>query len=125
MYAYAPSQSSAPLFPLFADLGGRAVLVVGGGKVARRKVEALLEAGAAVTIVAAALEPGLNQLALLGRIRQHRNAFDPAQLDGVWLVVAASDDRRLNREVADAAAARQIFANVVDDAELSSVHAPA
>ena len=120
-----PESPVTPLFPLFADLRGRAVLVVGGGAVAHRKVETLLEAGAAVSVAAQILEPAPRQLVENRHLRQHQGAFEPAWLDGVWLVVAASGDAALNRRVAEAAAARRIFANVVDDAETSSFHVPA
>jgi uroporphyrin-III C-methyltransferase/precorrin-2 dehydrogenase/sirohydrochlorin ferrochelatase len=115
----------APLFPLFADLRGRPVLVIGGGSVARRKVEALLESGADVTVAACVLEPVLQHWVEIERVRRHDGKFEPAWLDGVWLVVAASDDRTFDRRVAAAASARGIFVNVVDDADASSVHVPA
>ncbi|MGN6790174.1 MAG: precorrin-2 dehydrogenase/sirohydrochlorin ferrochelatase family protein, partial [Rhodanobacteraceae bacterium] len=115
----------APLFPLFADLRARAVLVVGGGSVARRKVEALLESGAEVTVAAGSLERELQWWVELGRVRHRDGEFRSAWLDGVWLVVAASRDRALNRRVAEATSARGIFMNVVDDAEASTFHVPA
>jgi uroporphyrin-III C-methyltransferase/precorrin-2 dehydrogenase/sirohydrochlorin ferrochelatase len=114
----------APLLPLFADLRGRAVLVTGGGVVARRKVTALLEAGAVVTLVAKAPEPALREQIEAGAVRWRQAPFDQTWLDGIWLVVAASRDRALDRAVTQAAEARQIFANVVDDAEASTFHAP-
>jgi uroporphyrin-III C-methyltransferase/precorrin-2 dehydrogenase/sirohydrochlorin ferrochelatase len=115
----------APLFPMFADLRGRAVLVVGGGTVARRKVEALLEAGAEVTVAARALEPVLQRWIEHGRVHRRDGGFRAAWLEGTWLVVAASDDRALNLRVAEAASLRGIFVNAVDDAEASSFHVPA
>jgi len=114
-----------PLLPLFADLRGRVVLVVGGGAVARRKIDMLLEAGAAVTVGANTPESVLREWIDAGRVRWLAGAFDPAWLDGVWLVVAASRDQAINRRVAEAAAARRILVNVVDDAETSSFHVPA
>lgn len=116
---------SIPLYPLFARLEGRPVLVVGGGAVARRKVAALREAGARVTVGAPALEPELARLATEGTIAHHAGAFDPAWLDAAWLVVAATDDRATNHAVAEAANARRLWVNVVDDVELSSFHVPA
>ncbi|WP_462116190.1 siroheme synthase CysG [Lysobacter xanthus] len=116
---------SAPLFPLFVDLRGRRVLVVGGGAVARRKVQALFEAGADVSIVAPDLVPELQVLANAGTLAHVAEAFAASRLDGVWLVVAATDDSATNRAVADAAHARRVWANVVDDVELSSVQVPA
>lgn len=125
MLASSADSVPTPLFPLFADLRGRAVLVVGGGAVARRKVAALIEAGAEVTVVAPALEPELQAWAAAGRVRHHEGTFVPAQLDGAWLVIAAAGDPALHRRVAAAATARRVFVNVVDDAEASSFHVPA
>jgi uroporphyrin-III C-methyltransferase/precorrin-2 dehydrogenase/sirohydrochlorin ferrochelatase len=71
------------------------------------------------------LEPQLAQWAAEGRIESVLGEFDPAWLDGAWLVVAATDDASVNQAVADAAEARRIWANVVDDAELSTVQLPA
>ena len=114
-----------PLFPLYADLQGRPVLVVGGGAVARRKVEALIESGAVVRVGAPQLESQLAQLAAAGGIEHVVGEFEPAWLDSAWFVVAATDAVAVNRAVAAAAAERRLFANVVDDAELSSAQLPA
>jgi uroporphyrin-III C-methyltransferase/precorrin-2 dehydrogenase/sirohydrochlorin ferrochelatase len=119
-----PAVESAPLFPLFADLRGRPVLVVGGGVVARRKIEALLEAGADVSVVALQRVRELDEWVQRGRVRLRGAAFEPAHLEGAWLVIAASSDAVVNRKVAEAAAARGVFVNVVDDAPLSSIHVP-
>lgn len=116
---------SVPLFPLFADLRGRPVVVIGGGAVARRKVEALREAGAEVTVVAPELEPRLGELAARGHVRHHRGEFAQAVLDGAWLAIAATGDPAVHALVAEAADARRIFVNIVDDAEASSFHVPA
>ncbi|HMB56243.1 MAG TPA: siroheme synthase CysG [Arenimonas sp.] len=115
---------TTPLFPLFADLQNRAVLVVGGGAVAARKIAALLAAGARVRVGAPRLEPGLQALAEAGAIEHLRGEFIPAWLDDVWLAVAATDDREVNRAVVAAGSARRLLVNVVDDAELSSFQLP-
>jgi len=114
-----------PLFPLFADLHARRVLVVGGGSVARRKVEALLGAGALVAVGAPVLEPTLAGWATAGRIEHRNGEFEPHWLDDAWLVIAATDDLAVNRAVVEAADARRIWANAVDDADLSRFHMPA
>jgi uroporphyrin-III C-methyltransferase/precorrin-2 dehydrogenase/sirohydrochlorin ferrochelatase len=114
-----------PLFPLFADLRDRRVLVVGGGGVARRKVEALLAAGARVAVGAPELEPGLLAWKTSAHIEYREGRFTPSWLDDAWLVIAATDDPATNRAVVEAADARRIFANAVDDAELSRFHVPA
>lgn len=116
---------TAALFPLFADLHDRPVLVLGGGTVARRKVEALLHAKARVRICARELAPELAAWRDAGRIEHVAADFRPELLDRAWLLVAATDDAELNRTAADAATQRRIFANVVDNAALSSVQVPA
>lgn len=120
-----PGPFSMKLFPIFADLQGRRVLVVGGGSVAARKVLALQEAGAEVRVGAPDLEPELARQAADGRIVHVPGRFEPSWLDDAWLVVAATDDREVNAAVDAAARERRIFCNVVDDAELSSFQVPA
>jgi uroporphyrin-III C-methyltransferase / precorrin-2 dehydrogenase / sirohydrochlorin ferrochelatase len=117
--------SSGSLFPVFLDLRDRAVLVVGGGAVARRKVEALLGAGAEVRVGAPVLIPELALWVAEGRIRHIQGNFDPAWLDGVWFVVAATDDPEVNREIAVAGEARRLWVNAVDDIAHSSAQLPA
>ena len=116
---------TAPLFPLFVDLRGRRVLVVGGGAGARRKVEALREAGARVRVGAPALEPTLAAWAAQGAIEHAPGRFAPSWLDGAWLVIAATDSPAINRAVAAAAEARRLWVNVVDDVDISAFHVPA
>ena len=113
------------LYPLFADLRGRAVLVVGGGVVAERKVAALLEAHAAVKVAAPVLSSVLTEWADAGRIAVHRGGFVDTLMDEVWLVIAATSDKALNARVAALGEARRVFVNVVDDAALSHFHVPA
>jgi uroporphyrin-III C-methyltransferase/precorrin-2 dehydrogenase/sirohydrochlorin ferrochelatase len=119
------SSSTARLFPLFADLRGRRVLVVGGGAVAVRKVEALQGTGALVRVGAPTLEPALAAQALDGTIEHLAGEFDATWLEGAWLAIAATDDTGVNRAVAEAGEARGIWVNVVDDAALARVHLPA
>jgi len=114
------------LLPLFVNLTGRDVLLVGGGRVAAQKLEQLLAAGARVRVVAPeivpeirsgarhadAADPARRRAAVQMEI-VHRE-FAPADLDDVWLVVAAATPA-VNREVAAAAEARRLFVNAVDD----------
>jgi uroporphyrin-III C-methyltransferase / precorrin-2 dehydrogenase / sirohydrochlorin ferrochelatase len=113
------------LFPAFLDLRDRPVLVVGGGTVARRKIAALLPVGARVRVGAPELDPEVAAWVAEGRIDHLEGRFDPAWLDEVWLVIAATDEPETNRAVAEAAQARRIWANVVDDAPLCSFQVPA
>jgi len=113
------------LYPLFADLSGRPVLVVGGGAVAERKTRALLNCGAAVRVGAPRLTRTLQAWAAEGRLEHLAGPYHDGWLEAAWLVIAATDDRALNARVKDAADARRILANVVDDPELSSFQVPA
>ena len=113
------------LYPLFADLTGLPVLVVGGGHVAERKTAALLSAGAKVRVGAPSLTAALTQQAEEGKIDHFAGTFQPAWLDDVWLVVAATDDHELNARVAATAEERRILANVVDAPALSRFQVPA
>jgi uroporphyrin-III C-methyltransferase/precorrin-2 dehydrogenase/sirohydrochlorin ferrochelatase len=115
----------APLFPVFLDLAGRRVLLVGGGVVARRKAEALVEAGADVVVGAPALVPELARAVAEGRLAHRPGPFHPGWLEGAWLVIAATDDPDVNATVAREAEARRIWVNVVDDAPRCSFQVPA
>jgi uroporphyrin-III C-methyltransferase / precorrin-2 dehydrogenase / sirohydrochlorin ferrochelatase len=108
------------LFPTFLRLGGRKVLVVGGGPVAAGKLRALVDAGAAITVVAPAIVPEVEA----APVQTLRRPFEPADLDGVCFVVAAAPPE-VNREVATAAHARGIFVNAVDDVASASAYAGA
>jgi len=108
------------LYPIFLRLAGRTVLLVGGGRVAASKLRALLDADAHVTVVAPEVADSIARapVAIL------RRPFEPSDLDGVWLVVAAAP-RGVNRGVAAEAQARGIFVNAVDDVESASAYAGA
>jgi phosphoadenylyl-sulfate reductase (thioredoxin) len=106
------------LLPLFLKLTGRRVLVVGGGPVAAAKTQPLIEAGAKVTVVAPEVQPALEAAPVVW----HQRRFEPADLDGVWLVVAAATPE-VNRQVAAAAEARRVFVNAVDDPANASAYA--
>jgi siroheme synthase-like protein len=103
------------------DLNGRSVLVVGGGRVALEKARGLLDCGARVTVVAP--EVG-DELAALP-VRVVRRGFVPGDVDGQLLVVAATNDREVNKRVSAAAATRPVLCNVADDPELCSFILPA
>jgi uroporphyrin-III C-methyltransferase/precorrin-2 dehydrogenase/sirohydrochlorin ferrochelatase len=109
------------LFPLFLKLGGRSVLLVGGGPVATGKARALAQAGARVTIVAPAVTPELDALATARGWRMHARGFAPADLDGVWLAIAAAP-AEVNRAVGAAAEAARVFVVAVDDPAASTAY---
>lgn len=112
-------------YPLFALIEDRPCLVVGGGAVGERKVQDLLGAGARVTVVSQTLTPRLAELAAQGRLRFIQDDFSPPYLDGMWLVVGATDDQQVNREISVAAQARHLLVNIVDAPELCTFIVPA
>src|SRR3954470_20516442 len=112
-------------FPLFLKLTDQAVLVVGGGEVAARKVDLLLRAGAKVTLVAPELVESLQALKSAGTIEHIEGEFQPELLNGVRLVIAATDKHSINAWVAHQAERRNVLVNVVDDRELSRFIVPA
>jgi siroheme synthase-like protein len=112
-------------YPLFVDLLDRPVLVVGGGAIAERKVQTLLEAGAAVTLVAPDVTEGLRVLGNVFRIRIHRRVFQESDLNGAFLVISATDDAQTQTQVANAARSQGIMVNTVDQPALCDFIVPA
>jgi uroporphyrin-III C-methyltransferase / precorrin-2 dehydrogenase / sirohydrochlorin ferrochelatase len=104
-------------FPVFLKLTGRKVIVVGGGKVAASKLPALVSAGADVAVIA----PEVRDEIRASGVSIFERAFGPEDLDGAWYVVAAATPA-VNREVAAAAEARQVFVNAVDDKDSASAY---
>jgi siroheme synthase-like protein len=98
------------LLPTFLKLNGRRVLVVGAGPVAASKLDALCRAGADVTVVAPAVHASIARPG----VRIEQRPFAPADLDGVWFVVAAATPD-VNAAVAREAERRSLFVNAVDD----------
>jgi len=113
-----------PYFAAFLDVRGRPCVVVGGGPVAARKVDALLASGAKVKVVAPELCERIALQAGAGQVSHAARPFAAADLDGADLAVAATHETDVNQQVADAARARHIPVNVVDDAARSSFIMP-
>jgi precorrin-2 dehydrogenase/sirohydrochlorin ferrochelatase len=110
-----PATREAPLFPVFLKLEGRLCLVVGAGQVALSKIDGLLASGAKVHVVAPQAIASLSEWASAGKISWEQRKFEPADLDGVFLVVVAASHRELNERVFNEAQRRGVLCNVVDD----------
>jgi siroheme synthase-like protein len=108
-------------YPVFLDLRDRLVLVVGGGMVAARKVEALQKAGAKIKVVSPEV---VEEIAGTSRVEIINREYVKGDLKGVFLVIAATDDEETNRAVSEGAAAKRIFCNVVDRPELCTFIVP-
>ena len=112
-------------YPIFAVIEDKPCLVVGGGAVGERKVADLMAAGARVTVVSRTLTPELAALASRGEISYLPEDFREAQVEGMVLVMAATDDPEVNARVSAAAQARAIWVNVADAPEYCTFIVPA
>lgn len=101
-------------YPILVDLKGKKALVVGGGKVAHRKIETLLDHGASVEVIAREMGRPVAGLVEAGSIRYGGQEFSEDRLDGVFLVIAATSDGDLNRLVSEKAQRRGLLVNAVD-----------
>jgi len=110
--------------PLFFNARERRCVVVGGGEVALRKVNLLLEAGACVQVISPALEGDLERLRRENRIAWEEKLFEPADLEEADLVIAATDDPEVNRAVSAAAKGMHLPVNVVDSPDLCTFVVP-
>ncbi len=103
------TEAVSPGYPVSLSLSGRRVVVVGGGRVATRRVAELLEAGAAVEVIAPDPSPTLETWARAKRLAVTRRPFLPEDLARAWLAFAATDDPEVNRAVVAAAEERRCF----------------
>jgi len=111
-------------YAAFLRLEGKKCVVIGGGKVAERKILSLLEANANVVLVSPDATPFLAKLAEEGNITWIKDTFKPDYLEGAWLVFACTNQRDVQREVFQACEERKIFCNVVDQPDVSSFIVP-
>lgn len=105
------------LFPAFLKLENRRVVVVGGGTIAAQKIPGLLEAGALVHVISPTLSPAVAQWVRDQKIDWAPKLFEPEDLNGAFLTIAATSLRDLNAEVYREADRRGILCNAVDDIE--------
>jgi siroheme synthase-like protein len=107
-------------YPVSLALAGRRVLVVGGGRVATRRVEGLLETGARVEVVSPAVSAEIAAWAEAGRLVAALRPFEAGDVRGAWLCVAATDDPAVNRAVVVAAEREYCFVSAAGDGPASS-----
>jgi precorrin-2 dehydrogenase/sirohydrochlorin ferrochelatase len=111
-------------YPLFVELDGRKAVVIGGGTVAERKIETLLEYGAVVHVISRDLTPGLRDRLRNGDIRLISREFDESHIIDAFIVIAATNDKGLNQRVSEAAKGQNILVNAVDQPEECSFIVP-
>lgn len=113
------------LYPIHLNLQGRLCLLVGGGTVAARKAAGLRAAGAAILLVSPDAAPALEALAQAGEIEWRREVYGTAHLDGVFLVMACTDDRAVNAAVTREASERNLLVLCADDPDAGRFVSPA
>lgn len=114
-----------PTYPVGLRLAGRRVLVAGGGNVAQRRVPTLLAAGADVHLVSPAVTPSIEGLAAAGEVSWHERGFRDADLEGVWYVMAATDDAAVNARISVLAEQQRVWCVRADDADAATAFTPA
>jgi siroheme synthase-like protein len=107
--------SAAPLFPMFLKLEGRSCLVVGAGSTGEPKIRSLIDCGARVHVVAPSAAVAVTEAASQGALAWSQRVFELSDLDGIFLVVAATSSPEVDHAIYRAAQERGILCNVVDD----------
>ena len=113
------------LFPIFLKLKSRECLVVGAGAVAESKIESLIVAESKILVVAPEAGSKVNVWARSGVIRWEPRKFQRSDLENMFLVIAATSSRDVNRQVFEEAQSRNILCNAVDDPEYCDFYYPA
>ena len=112
----------APLYPVGLVVDGRSCLVVGGGRIAARKVEGLVGAGARVTVVAPDVSDAIRKLPSVTVVER---AVEDGDVAGHWLVFTATGDQAVDQRVFDAAEAARVWSNSADDPDRCAFTLPA
>lgn len=112
-------------FPLFVDLSGRKVVVVGGGNIAARRVMALLPFGPAITVIAPETKAEIEKLGNENAVKIIKRAFKEEDVEDAYIVLAATDKRDVNRKIFEICREKGIIANVCDRKEECSFYFPA
>lgn len=112
-------------YPVNLDIRGRRCLVVGGGRVGARKVKTLVECGAVVTVVSLDVDPGLERLAAEKAIALKKRAYRSSDVENMFLVIGATDDETLNREINADAERNNLLCNIADRPQICNFILPA
>ena len=111
-------------YPVHLDIQNRKVLVVGGGSVGTRKVKTLLDCGARVTVVSPEVSRQLRELAASGDIKLAERSYQSEDLNGVFVVIGATDDERLNQQISSDADRLNTLCNIADRPEVCNFILP-
>ncbi|AIS51539.1 siroheme synthase CysG [Thermoanaerobacter kivui] len=111
-------------YPVMLNIKNKKCLVVGGGKVAYRKILSLLEVEALVTVISPSFDEGILQLAAKEKVELIRREYQQGDVRGFFVAIAATDDEKVNKLVASDGEKYNVLVNVIDDKDLSSFIVP-
>ena len=111
-------------YPVFIDVRDRRCVVIGGGNIGEEKVHKLLDCGAKVVVISPGVNDGVRDLVGDDRLTWIQRAYQPGDLEGAFIAVAATDDNTVNRRIAKEAEQRNVLLNVVDVTHLCTFIAP-
>jgi siroheme synthase-like protein len=114
-----------PYYPIYLDIEDRDVMIIGGGNVCARKAETMMKYGARVTVVSPKFTDEIEQWARDGKLSIRRKAYEESDVDGANIVIASTDDQRVNEQIAADCRKRRIPVNVVDVTPLCEFIVPA
>jgi siroheme synthase-like protein len=118
-------QKRYPYYPIFLDIEGRSVVIIGGGEVCTRKAETMMNYGANVTVVSPEFTDEIEKWSADGRLHIRRKSYEEGDLDGANIVIASTDDQAINERIAADCRRRRIPVNVVDVTPLCEFIVPA
>lgn len=113
-----------PYFPVFIDMTGRNVLIVGAGNIALRRVKTLLQFGVQIRVIAPEICKELAELEKAGRIRAEHRTYQTGDIQGATFVIAATDSRKVNRQIWEDCRSKGIPVNTADDRALCDFYFP-
>ncbi len=111
-------------YPVFLNLAGKRCVIIGGGTIAQGKIGGLLQAGCQITVISPDATPGIRQAAQRGDITWLERTYQPGDMEGAFIGVAATNVWHVNREIFEEAERLGVLLNVVDDPDLCSFIAP-
>ena len=111
-------------YPVYLNLAGKRCVIIGGGVIAQGKIGGLLQAGCRITVISPEVTPGIRQAAQRGDIAWLERTYQPGDLEGAFIGVAATNVWHVNREIYEEAERLGVLLNVVDDPDLCSFIAP-
>ena len=118
------SKQHRDLFPAFLNIQGKTCIIIGGGDVAGRKAESLMECGADTTVISPRVTPRLEAWVKKGQLTWRKKTFTPEDLDTAFAVFAATDSSDENKRIVDACRQKDILVNAADEPRLCDFFVP-